>query len=173
MDPNNQSSSVEPGRGRIGRGRQRILRYITGASNMFRGLNRVVIGEDNRPQWIIERREPTIYERTAINNEMMIEEDKQRNVERYNKNLGNRQRNFYLTDLKRGVKFEGESYFDSLPLEVIENIVDYVPRRQKVESVTQLGDRLDWDYINNENIRNISESSSEANLNSEYRDEDE
>jgi len=49
MDPNNQSSSVESGKGR-----RRVVRYITGAGNIFRGRNRVEIGQDNRPQWIIE-----------------------------------------------------------------------------------------------------------------------
>lgn len=165
MDLNNQSSSVESGTGNI---RRRVIRYITGASNMFRGRNRVVIGEDNRPQWIIENREPNFNERIATNNEMMREENRQRDVERYNKYVEYRPKKMFLNEL-RGGRFEGASHFDSLPMEIIEKMDDYV-RPRKVETVEQLGNRLDWNAINN---RNISESSSEANLNSEYIDEDE
>jgi len=162
MDPNNpenQSSSVEPQSIR-----RRVVRYITGAGNIFRGHNRVEV-VDNRPQWIIEDREPNVYERINTNAEMMRIEDEQRDLMRYEQSLKDSSRNKLLRSLRKG---DSGLQFDNIPVDILNKVRGYVPRREKVETVFELNDRLDWDYINNREPISLdailnSESSSETN----------
>jgi hypothetical protein len=143
MDNQNQSSSSVPsGQGRV----RRFVRYITGASNMFRGSNRVVVGDDNRPQWIIERNN---------NEEMRREEDRQRQIENTiagNEYYRGREGRNLLRALQNENVFEGQTYLEQLPPELLAHTLSFyesLPRRR--ETVEQLGDRLDWNYINNPN----------------------
>lgn len=151
QDQNQSSGGVPSGQGRI----RRFVRYITGASNMFRGSNRVVVGDDNRPQWIIENREPTYNETRMINNEMMREEDRQRTVENAiarTEYLRGRHGRGLLRQMQNENVFEGQTYLEQLPPELLAHTLSFYERPPRFhESVSQLGNRLDWNYINNPN----------------------